>query len=83
MTRKQLDEMPDPELAHARRGAHWTFDAAGFVRKLQTVRRCVEDKDVYIPSFDHGVGDPVEDDICVHKHCRAVIVEGNYIFLGI
>ncbi|KAH1194966.1 putative uridine kinase [Glycine max] len=45
---------------------------------------------VYVPSFDHGVGDPVEDDIFVNLQflcflplCRhkVVIVEGNYLLL--
>ena len=30
-TRAELDRMQDPKLAHRRRGAHWTFDAEGFV----------------------------------------------------
>jgi pantothenate kinase len=28
--RRQLDQMPDAELAHARRGAEWTFDARAY-----------------------------------------------------
>ncbi|AAD25806.1 Belongs to PF/01121 Uncharacterized protein family UPF0038 containing ATP/GTP binding domain. ESTs gb/AA585719, gb/AA728503 and gb/T22272 come from this gene [Arabidopsis thaliana] len=36
---------------------------------------------VYVPSFDHGVGDPVEDDIFVSLQHKVVIVEGNYILL--
>ena len=36
--RSQLDAMPDPELAHAKRGAHWTFDPARFVRCLKQLR---------------------------------------------
>lgn len=30
LTRAQLDAFPDPELAHDRRGAHWTFDGNGY-----------------------------------------------------
>lgn len=36
---------------------------------------------VYAPSFDHGVGDPVEDDIFVSLQHKVVIVEGNYLLL--
>nr|XP_008372305.1 putative uridine kinase C227.14 isoform X3 [Malus domestica] len=36
---------------------------------------------VYAPSFDHGVGDPVEDDIFVTLQHKVVIVEGNYLLL--
>ena len=35
-----------------------------------------------LPSFDHNVKDPVEDDIEVLEHHRVVIVEGNYLHLG-
>nr|CAB3466417.1 unnamed protein product [Digitaria exilis] len=36
---------------------------------------------VYAPSFDHGVGDPVEKDIFVKPQHKIVIVEGNYLLL--
>lgn len=36
---------------------------------------------MYAPSFDHGVGDPVEDDIFVSLQHKVVIVEGNYLLL--
>ena len=35
-----------------------------------------------LPSFDHGVGDPVEGDIVVGPDHRLVLVEGNYLLLG-
>lgn len=35
-----------------------------------------------LPSFDHGVGDPIQDDIFVDKDQHSVVlVEGNYLFL--
>ena len=37
-TRQQLDEFDDPDEAHARRGAHWTFDGAAFVKKMQELQ---------------------------------------------
>ena len=37
-TRAQLDEFPDPDEAHARRGAYWTFDGMAFVDKMQDIR---------------------------------------------
>ncbi|KAI8469901.1 MAG: hypothetical protein J3K34DRAFT_521810 [Monoraphidium minutum] len=76
--RRQLDAMPDPQEAHARRGAHWTFDAAAFVA---CVRRIRDEGSALVPSFDHGVGDPVENDIRVETGTRVVIVEGNYLYL--
>ena len=35
---RQLDTFPDPQQAHARRGAHFTFDADGFVRAVTQIR---------------------------------------------
>ena len=35
--KRQLDAMADPVAAHARRGAHWTFDAAAFVGAVKQV----------------------------------------------
>ncbi|CAI9107718.1 OLC1v1007150C3 [Oldenlandia corymbosa var. corymbosa] len=76
--RHQLDKMEDPEEAHARRGAPWTFDPERLLKCLKTLR---EQGTVYVPSFDHGVGDPVEDDIFVDVRHKVVIVEGNYLLL--
>ncbi|KAI1205149.1 phosphoribulokinase/uridine kinase [Annulohypoxylon truncatum] len=38
LTRAQLSAMPDPERAHARRGAEFTFDGAAFLALVQAVR---------------------------------------------
>ncbi|XP_057965119.1 putative uridine kinase C227.14 isoform X3 [Malania oleifera] len=76
--RHQLDAMEDPEEAHARRGAPWTFDPALLLSCLNTLRN---QGSVYAPSFDHGVGDPVKDDIFVRVEHKVVIVEGNYLLL--
>ncbi|KAF7056966.1 hypothetical protein CFC21_064324 [Triticum aestivum] len=79
--RSQLDAMKDPKEAHARRGsekAPWTFNPSLFLKCLQTLK---EEGSVYAPSFDHGVGDPVENDIFVKPQHKIVIVEGNYLLL--
>ncbi|KAL0419822.1 UNVERIFIED_CONTAM: F-box/LRR-repeat protein 17 [Sesamum radiatum] len=76
--RHQLDAMKDPEEAHARRGSPWTFDPERLLRCLTNLRN---KGSVYAPSFDHGVGDPVEDDIFVSLQHKVVIVEGNYLLL--
>ncbi|CAK7346477.1 unnamed protein product [Dovyalis caffra] len=60
--RSQLDEMENPEEAHARRGAPWTFAPTLLLRCLEKLRK---EGSVYAPSFDHGVGDPVEEDIFI------------------
>lgn len=38
LTRAQLDALPDPELAHDRRGVHWTFDGAGYASFVKALR---------------------------------------------
>uniref|UniRef100_A0A7S1T861 Phosphoribulokinase/uridine kinase domain-containing protein n=2 Tax=Tetraselmis chuii TaxID=63592 RepID=A0A7S1T861_9CHLO len=78
--RKQLDEMDDPVEAHARRGAHWTFDSTGFVSCLKKI---VDEGTAKCPSFDHAAGDPVEDAIVVNSSHSIVIVEGNYLLLDL
>ncbi|KAL0389438.1 UNVERIFIED_CONTAM: F-box/LRR-repeat protein 17 [Sesamum calycinum] len=58
--------------------APWTFDPERLLRCLTNLRN---KGSVYAPSFDHGVGDPVEDDIFVSLQHKVVIVEGNYLLL--
>ena len=84
LSRAQLSAMPDPEVAHARRGAEWTFDASAFVSLVRNLRRPLapESGTVYAPSFDHAVKDPIHDDIPIPPTARVVIFEGNYLSLG-
>ncbi|GAX75944.1 hypothetical protein CEUSTIGMA_g3387.t1 [Chlamydomonas eustigma] len=77
---EQLDAMPDPQEARARRGAHWTFDASAFIKCVSLVR---ESGEASCPSFDHAQGDPVEDAIHIRQHHRIVLIEGNYLLLDI
>ncbi|QUC16154.1 uncharacterized protein UV8b_00395 [Ustilaginoidea virens] len=83
LTRAALSAMPDPEAAHARRGAAFTFDAGGFLALMQKLRAPVAapGADVLAPSFNHAVKDPVEDDIIVLATHRIVVLEGNYLAL--
>ncbi len=76
--RSELDGMADPEEAHARRGAPFTFNATRFVDDLIKARNAGEG---VFPSFDHGAGDPVEADIQLPKGPQIVLVEGNYLLL--
>ena len=76
--RSELDGMADPEEAHARRGAPFTFNATKFVDDLIKARDAGEGD---FPSFDHRVGDPVEADIHLSKGPQIVLVEGNYLLL--
>jgi pantothenate kinase len=76
--RRELDAMEDPEEAHTRRGAPFTFNASRFVNDLIEARSTGEG---VFPSFDHTVGDPVEASIQLNKGRQIVLVEGNYVLL--
>lgn len=84
LTRAELDQMSDPPLAHARRGAAFTFDAPRFLRVVQQLREPLNTgtKTILAPSFDHATKDPVLDDIQILPSCRIVIIEGLYLSLG-
>lgn len=80
LTKQQLSQFKNPKEAFSRRGAHWTFDGERFLRDIQVLRSTGEGK---FPSFDHGVGDPVENDIHISKENKIIFVEGNYLLLPI
>ncbi|KAI1370194.1 phosphoribulokinase/uridine kinase [Hypoxylon crocopeplum] len=83
LTRAQLSAMPDPALAHARRGAEFTFDGPAFLQLVQALRAMPVPplQPVYAPSFDHAVKDPKADDIAILPAHRVVVFEGNYVCL--
>ena len=84
LSRAQLDVMSDPQNAHARRGAAFTFDADKFVALVKKLREPLlpETRTLYAPSFDHAKKDPVADDIPIAPSVRIVIFEGNYCSLN-
>ncbi|WYZ41720.1 hypothetical protein EsH8_V_000615 [Colletotrichum jinshuiense] len=83
LTRAQLSAMPDPETAHARRGAAFTFDGPAFHKLVTSLREPLraDSSPIYAPSFDHAVKDPKERDIAVQPHHRIVVFEGLYLTL--
>ena len=83
-SRAHLSAMPDPDTAHHRRGAAFTFDDKAFLDLVKELREPIlpESKTVYAPSFDHAIKDPVADDIPIHPTSRIVILEGNYLSLN-
>lgn len=80
--RRELDQMPEPALAHRRRGAPFTFDAQGFVSAMRRVAESAGVEDVKCPSFDHAEKDPRADAITIAADVRVVIVEGLYCLLN-
>lgn len=81
LSRAQLAAMPDQAAAIHRRGAAFTFDAAGFYRLIQQLVKSPI-QSVTAPSFDHATKDPVADAIEIPATARAVLVEGNYCALN-
>jgi pantothenate kinase len=85
LTRAQLSAMAEAEMAHARRGAAFTFDGEAYLRLVRTLRQQepIDDKTptVHAPSFDHAVKDPVENDIPLRPYHRVLVFEGNYVAL--
>ncbi|CAG8624451.1 4361_t:CDS:2, partial [Racocetra persica] len=80
--KKMLDTFPDPKEAYARRGAYWTFDAQGLLTLTEALRRPIDSSQtITAPSFDHGKGDPVENDIEILPSHKLVIMEGLYLHL--
>lgn len=79
LSKAQLAQMPDPAAAFARRGAPWTFDAAGFRQRVTMLRSAAGQHPVMWPDFAHEIGDPVPDAIRVAPSVRVVLVEGLYL----
>ncbi|MDA3039262.1 MAG: nucleoside/nucleotide kinase family protein [Actinomycetota bacterium] len=63
----------------ARRGAPFTFDAAGFVATMGRVRR--DDVEVFVPSFDRSADLARAGAIRIGTEHRIVLAEGNYLLL--
>jgi len=84
LSRAQLDAMPDPVHAHARRGAEFTFDGARFLELVNKLREplCPESLTLHAPSFDHNTKDPVDNDIPIQPTARVICFEGNYLSLN-
>ncbi|CAJ1987370.1 protein of unknown function - conserved [Leishmania donovani] len=80
--RKELLAMPNAQEAVKRRGAEWTFNPSKLRDDLVSIRTPNERglyDDVFVPSFDHAVGDPHERDIRIPGSAGVIIVEGNYV----
>jgi len=84
LTRAQLSAMPDPETAHARRGAAFTFDPSALLALIKLLREPLTPgiPTYFAPSFDHALKDPVENDIPIPPTSRILVLEGNYLSLG-
>ncbi|EGV64921.1 hypothetical protein PSN45_005275 [Yamadazyma tenuis] len=80
--RSELISMPNSEEAVRRRGAPFTFNASKFLQLVKSLKSPqLRDRDLYAPSFDHSIKDPVENDIKISKDTDIIILEGNYLAL--
>ncbi|MBL3687067.1 nucleoside/nucleotide kinase family protein [Leucobacter zeae] len=70
---------------HARKGAHDTFDAAGYVSLIRRLaaqgadREGPGDATVYAPVFRRDLEEPIGSAIPVHRDVPLVVTEGNYL----
>ena len=83
LPRSTLAALPDAQEAFARRGAHWTFSATGYLDFVSKLRASITDSPIRAPSFSHALKDPVEDDLEVTSFHRVVLIEGLYVFLNV
>ncbi|KAF9261980.1 P-loop containing nucleoside triphosphate hydrolase protein [Marasmius fiardii PR-910] len=83
LTRAQLEEFPNPQVARDRRGIHWSFDSPAYLEFVRNLKADITPSVIKAPSFDHAVKDPVPDAIPVHPHHRIVIIEGLYTTIDV
>ncbi|MEL0635994.1 MULTISPECIES: AAA family ATPase [Marinomonas] len=79
LTKQALAELPNAEEAFSRRGAPWTFDTERFIQKTRSLKDIYLQQDVLWPSFDHRLGDPIENDIIISKDTKIILIEGLYL----
>ena len=81
LSRKALDEFPNRAEAHARRGAAWTFDAHGVVNQIRVLHKSSKtvSEPIFAPSFDHILGDPLENAITIAQESSIIILEGHWL----
>lgn len=84
LPRSALAALPNPQEAFARRGAHWTFSATGYLDFVSKLRAPpITDLPIQAPSFSHAIKDPIEGDLRVTSSHRIVLIEGLYVFLDV
>ena len=79
LAHKYLESM---ELVH-RKGAHYTFDAWGYVATIRRIFKQSPDEVVFAPQFDRSIEDSIAAAIPVTPDDRLVLTEGNYLLLDI
>jgi pantothenate kinase len=66
-----------------RKGAHYTFDAWGYVATIRRIARQSPEEVVYSPRFDRAIEDSIAAAVPVLPTDRLVLTEGNYLLLDV
>lgn len=64
-----------------RKGAHYTFDAWGYLTTLRRISKQGPDEVVYAPQFDRSIEDSIAAAVPVAISDRLVLTEGNYLLI--
>lgn len=77
---KAMGNSPDNKWTYeeliARRGAPWTFDAEGCIKKFTEAR---ENGKASLPIYSRVKSDPVNDGVTLNEETKIVLLEGNYL----
>jgi pantothenate kinase len=81
LSRAPLDVFPELQIAHDKKGSHWTFDGAGcvsfdFVCQLKDTSSITNGKIITAPSFDHALKYATPNAMSIHPHHRIITIEG-------
>lgn len=86
-TRKELAKVAealggdtDGTKGMSRRGAPWTFDAKALAEDLGAAKSSGK---ASLPEYDRKLSDPVDDAVTVKESHQIILVEGNYLILGL
>jgi len=64
-----------------RKGAHYTFDAWGYLATLRRISRQEPGEVVYAPKFDRSIEDSIAASVRVAVADHLVLTEGNYLLI--
>ena len=64
----------------SRRGAPWTFDAKCLAEDLAEAKSSGK---ASLPEYDRVLSDPVDNAVAVEESHQIILVEGNYLILGL
>lgn len=76
--REELDRFDDPEQAHFRRGAPFTFNVIGYSKFIQSLKNPITQTPIPFSTFDHALKDPLPSPTPIQPRHRVIIIEGLY-----